>query len=331
MSMESRPRASVVIPTYERRLSVERTLQALSAQTIPADQFEVVVSIDGSMDGTREMIDACRTPYRLVAQWERNRGRAAACNRGLALARGDVIVLLDDDMEPTPGFLAAHLSSHGSGEHRAVIGAAPIVKEGVEPAASAYIRHKFNTHLQQLADPHHVFALRDFYSGNLSIERRVLVESGGFDEQFVIYGNEDIELWWRLRARGVVLTFNKDAVAYQHYTKDFAALARDNIAKGRTAVLLAEKHPATRGQLKLGSFTRAPWLKRVLLHTLLSVTRAWPQTVDAVVAIVPILSRVPAPGRMKLLGLALDFFYFAGVRAAERDVAHPASARVALR
>jgi glycosyltransferase involved in cell wall biosynthesis len=37
--MESRPRASVVIPTYERRLSVERTLQALSAQTIPADQF----------------------------------------------------------------------------------------------------------------------------------------------------------------------------------------------------------------------------------------------------------------------------------------------------
>src|SRR5690349_14383580 len=102
MTMESCPRVSVVIPTYQRRLSVERTLQALSAQTMPADQFEVVVSIDGSMDGTREMLDACRTPYTLVAQWQRNRGRAAACNRGVALARGDVIVLLDDDMEPTP-------------------------------------------------------------------------------------------------------------------------------------------------------------------------------------------------------------------------------------
>jgi hypothetical protein len=140
-----------------------------------------------------------------------------------------------------------------------------------------------------------------------------------------------VELWCRLRARGVVLTFNKDAVAYQHYTKDFAALARDNIAKGRTSVLLAQKHPATREQLKLGDITRAPWLKRVLMHLLLSVTRAWPRTVDAIVAIVPVVSRVPAPGRMKILALALDFFYFAGVRAAERDVAHPAPQEVALR
>jgi glycosyltransferase involved in cell wall biosynthesis len=329
--MESRPCLSVVIPTYERRLSIGRTLQALSVQTMAPDQFEVVVSIDGSMDGTREMVAGFRAPYTLIAQWQQNRGRAAARNRGIALARGDVIVLLDDDMEPSPGCLTAHLAAHLPGQHRAVIGAAPILEERAATAASAYVRHKFNTHLERLADPDHVFALRDFYGGNLSIERRVLVDAGGFDEQFVIYGNEDLELWWRLRARGVVLTFSKDAVAYQHYTKDFAGLAQDSIAKGRTSVLLAQKHPATRGQLKLAALTRGSWLRRVLMQLLLSITRAWPRTVDAVVAIVPLLCRVPAPGRMKMLGLALDFCYVAGVQAAERDVAHPAPPRVALR
>jgi len=329
--MESGPRVSVVIPTYERRLSLERMLRALSLQTMPADQFEVVISIDGSTDGTREMVAAFRAPYRLIAQWQQNRGRAAARNRGIALARGDVLVLLDDDMEPAPDCLAAHLAAHRRGQDLAVIGAAPIVEEPAATAASAYVRHKFNTHLERLADPHHVFALRDFYGGNLSIERRVLVDAGGFDEQFVIYGNEDIELWWRLRARGVVLTFSKDAVAYQHYTKDFAGVAQDSIAKGRTSVLLAQKHPATRGQLKLAALTRGPWLRRVLMRLLLSITRAWPRTVNAVVSIVPILCRVPAPGRMKMLGLALDFCYVAGVQAAERDVAHPASPQVALR
>ena len=329
--MDSCPRVSVVIPTYERRLSLERTLRALSLQTMPPDQFEVVVSIDGSTDGTREMVAAFRAPYSLIAQWQQNRGRAAARNSGIALARGDVLVLFDDDMEPAPGCLTAHLAAHRPGPPRAVIGAAPIVEEPAATTASAYVRHKFNTHLERLADPNHVFALRDFYGGNLSIERRVLVDAGGFDEEFVIYGNEDLELWWRLHARGVELTFSRDAVAYQHYTKDFAGLAQDSIAKGRTSVLLAQKHPATRGQLKLATFTRGPWLRRVLIQLVLSVMRAWPRTVDAVVAIVPTLCRVPAPGRMKMLGLALDFCYVAGVQAAERDVAHPAPPRVALR
>jgi GT2 family glycosyltransferase len=329
--MEARPRVSVVIPTYERRVSLGHTLDALSVQTMPPDQFEVVVSIDGSTDGTREMVAAHPAPYRLIADWGPNRGRGAACNRGVALARGELIVLLDDDMEPIPGFLTAHLAAHLPDHHRAVIGAAPVVHERATTVASAYVRHKFNAHLERLADPGHVFVLRDFYSGNLSIERRVFLDVGGFDEQFVIYGNEDLDLWWRLRTRGVVLAFSQHAVAYQHYTKDFAALARDSIAKGRTAVLLAQKHPATRGQLRLGAVTRGPWLRRALMRLALSVTRAWPRTLDAVVAIGPILSQVPGPGRMTVLRLALDCCYFAGVRAAERDIAQPGAHAGGLR
>src|SRR5512147_2927642 len=98
--MTATPYVSVIIPTYNRRDSVERTLRALTHQTLAADAYEVIVSIDGSQDGTREMVDAFATPYRLTCVWQSNQGRAAACNAGIRMAQGDVLVILDDDMEP---------------------------------------------------------------------------------------------------------------------------------------------------------------------------------------------------------------------------------------
>src|SRR4051812_8618211 len=50
---ESPPyRISVVIPTYQRRASVQRALRALSRQTLQPEYYEVIVAIDGSTDGT---------------------------------------------------------------------------------------------------------------------------------------------------------------------------------------------------------------------------------------------------------------------------------------
>src|SRR5512147_2694955 len=79
---------SVVIPTYQRCATLERALRALAQQTLPVDAYEVIVSIDGSGDGTREMVAQLVTPYRLHALWQPNHGRATACNAGIAAARG---------------------------------------------------------------------------------------------------------------------------------------------------------------------------------------------------------------------------------------------------
>ena len=91
---------SVVIPTYQRRASVERALRALARQTLPVDEYEVILSIDGSDDGTREMATQLAAPYRLHVLWQPNRGRSAACNAGIGAASGWLLVLIDDDMEP---------------------------------------------------------------------------------------------------------------------------------------------------------------------------------------------------------------------------------------
>src|SRR5438309_8094482 len=102
--MSPLPEVSVIIPTYRRRESVARTLRALAQQNVPAEQYEVIVVIDGSEDGTREMLAEFHAPYPLQALWQTNRGRAAAINTGIRSAGGKVLVLLDDDMEPAPGF-----------------------------------------------------------------------------------------------------------------------------------------------------------------------------------------------------------------------------------
>jgi GT2 family glycosyltransferase len=321
------PVASVVIPTHQRKESLLRALASLDAQTIPCERYEVVVVVDGSDDGSRESAEALATGYSLRVLWQPNRGRAAACNAGLAASRGDVIVLLDDDMTATPELLAAHLRVHERDARVAVIGAAPVRVDSEMPAHALYVGGKFNRHLEHLAAAGRPLALRDFYSGNLSIGRDVLGDVGAFDERFTAYGNEDLELSIRLTAAGVRLVYEPAAVAWQSYDKSFAALARDNVAKGRTAVLLARLHPEARAQLKLGTFARDPIARRAVVRGLLALTRLAPRTREAVVALVGRLGDRRWPGVQRLYPFVLDYLYWCGVREAEREAPPAPSSR----
>jgi GT2 family glycosyltransferase len=315
--MTTSPSISVVIPTYRRCASVQRALQALARQTVPADEYEVIASIDGSEDGTREMVARFSAPYRLRALWQPNRGRAAACNAGIGAACGEVLVLLDDDMEPMPEFLAAHRREHPKGSRLGALGAVPIADPSSSPVVR-YIGTKFNRHLEKLADPGYGITFRDFYSGNFSIRRDVLLEVGVFDEAFKIYGNEDGELALRLLGAGVRLVYSPEALARQHYTKGFAGLARDNIAKGHTAVLLARKYPNTFRDLKLSTYHQGSRKWRLLRAALLLLSRWWGKTPDMVIGLMEWLEW-RRPTQLDLYyGLALDYCYWLGARSALR-------------
>jgi GT2 family glycosyltransferase len=316
---QSRPLLSVVIPTYQRRASLERELNALARQSLPADRYEVIVSIDGSDDATRELVANFQAPYRLRGIWQSNRGRAAACNAGLRAGTGDLLILLDDDLEPTPGTLLAHLQSHPTGSRLGVLGAVPVVVDGSAPSAE-YIRAKFDRHLAKLAQPGYAITVRDFYSGNFSIRRDDLFAVGGFDETFRLYGNEDLELFLRLSKSGVRCVYNADALAYQHYAKRFAELALDTIAKGRTAVLLASKHPDAIRDLKLGTYMRVSRKWRFVRAVLLASSDTWPGTPSTVMRSIGWLER-HRPALLQLgFDLALDYFYWIGVRSAQAEL-----------
>jgi validoxylamine A glucosyltransferase len=312
MSTFDAPRLCVVIPTYRRRSAVERALQALSRQTLPLRLFEVVVAIDGSDDGTWDFLINFQPPYRLRFAWQHNRGRAAACNLGASMASAELLLFLDDDMAPSPQCLEAHLRAHDSEAFLGIIGAAPIIVERGMPPAAKYMADKFNKHLERLASETQVLSLRGFYTGNFSIRRRDFQSIGGFDEDFSVYGNEDLELSIRLRRAGIRIAYNPQAIAWQHHTKRFAQIARDTINKGRTAVLLASKHPSALIDLQLSKYTSTSLKWRLARSGLLRISDRWSGSQQFVIRLIEQLEWVFARLPHSVYRLALDYFYWVG-------------------
>src|SRR5215207_6519965 len=104
---------SVVIPTYNRADRLRASLEALGRQTLPAGDFEVIVVVDGSTDGTLEMLGRLRAAYRLRVVSQANSGQNVARNHGAELARGPYGVSLEENMAADPRLLAGHLRAQG--------------------------------------------------------------------------------------------------------------------------------------------------------------------------------------------------------------------------
>jgi GT2 family glycosyltransferase len=310
---------SVVIPTHQRREALRTVLDSLSHQSIDSQEYEVVVSVDASTDGTSEMLEAFESPLQLRWVSPVARGRAAACNAAVAAARGEVTIVLDDDMRVVPEFVARHRSHHPAGSRRCVLGAVPVELGAAGTHAARYVKNKFDLHLSRLSDPAHLARPRSFFTGNASLRTETMRAVGGFDESFGIYGNEDVELALRLRKSGVELGYDPEALAYQSYDKDLGGLQRDTLAKGRTTVQLARRHPEVFGDLRLADpdDSSRPWL--VVRAGLLWATRRLPATSGAVFALFSGLERLGGWRLPLFYRPVLDYAFWAGVDAALRE------------
>ena len=102
-------RASVLIPTYNRRAFLQQTLKSLEAQSAGADRYEVVVAVDGSTDDTVETLKNLTTTYPLRWVYQRNQGSAAASNTAARQAQHQILIFLDDDQVASPELVAVHI------------------------------------------------------------------------------------------------------------------------------------------------------------------------------------------------------------------------------
>lgn len=304
---------SIIIPTYQRCNSLKRVLTSLTTQTFPHNAYDVIVSIDGSEDGSREMVENFKSPYQLRYIWATNSGRASACNRGIRQAMGQVVLILDDDMEPSPSLVEAHYSVHSIRTKVGVIGAAPIKVDESSTPITRYIASEFNSRLLKMADPNYHFKLWDFYGGNFSIRRETLLEAGEFNNMFKIYGYEDIELAYRLLKSGVSIVFDPDAICTQNYEENFIGLARKTITSGKTSVFVVSMHPETFYELKLREYNQAGWKWRSLRSFLIWFSTIIPKTPAVIAYLINII--VNSAKRKvidKICFLGLEYFFWLG-------------------
>ena len=90
------PLYSIIVPTYNAEGTIETCLSAFKNQSIPKEDYEVIVVDDGSTDGTADIVK--RYPVKYIRQ--ENKGPAAARNNGANHAVGDIILFSDSDCVP---------------------------------------------------------------------------------------------------------------------------------------------------------------------------------------------------------------------------------------
>jgi glycosyltransferase involved in cell wall biosynthesis len=236
--------ATIQLCTYNRARLLGRVLDACFEQTAASDSYEVVLVNDGSKDDTSEVIAAARAraTCSFTAIEQPNAGLARARNAGIARATGRRIIFIDDDVLPTPAFVAEHLRSDAA-HPDAVVRGAVIDTQSFE---------RLPTPTWTLAN----YSGNWFWTSNVSVPLATLRAAGNFTEEFREYGWEDIELGMRLRARGVKGVFNRFAVAFHYKPRPTSAsvdgMLRQARAQARTAVQLRALHDHWRVVLATG-------------------------------------------------------------------------------
>lgn len=235
------PLVSVVIPTYNRCERLAKVLTALAAQE-GAVSFEVVVVSDGSTDGTDEYLAFGRVPLPIIAARQPNQGPAAARNRGIDLASGDIVLFIDDDVVAAPQLLARHAAGHCAAEHDDLVVIGPMLNPA-DFEMSPWVRYE-QAMLQKQYDAmiagEWAPTARQFYTGNASIRRAHLLAVGGFDPQFRRL--EDVELAYRLDDRGLRWSFDPEAVGWHYAERSFDAWLATARAYGRNEVVFGRDH-----------------------------------------------------------------------------------------
>ena len=196
---------SVVVPCHAAGATVIPLLEALRAQDLEPDRYEVIV-VDPGADGTRRLLEDIEagwtSPPRLsVVKGPLREGPAAKRNLGASLARGRVLAFTDADCIPEPDWLSRGLAAIDRG--------AQLVQGAVKPPDDAR-RHPLSHAIHVMSD----VGLHE--TSNMFYERALFERLGGFTTRyFRRYGapfGEDADLGWRARRDGASYAFELRAV-----------------------------------------------------------------------------------------------------------------------
>lgn len=267
-------RISVIIPTYNRRHVLERTLPGVLAQDFPPQDYEVIVVMDGSTDDTAELLRDLKPKCSLRVLESQHLGAGAARNLGIRAAVGELVLFLDDDLITTPGLVRQHYSAHAGADPSVVQGRmyiAPdssqtIIRNAIERiGVDYYARISPDMGLRFPEGMSSVYVLS--YLVNSSMPRDVLVRCGGFDEQFL--AAEELDLGLRLWKMGLSFRYRPDAIVYEYYVKSSAAYLQSQArALGAGDLRASRKHYEYRPYCGLSTWAESHAGKRWLLKAL---------------------------------------------------------------
>jgi glycosyltransferase involved in cell wall biosynthesis len=211
---------SIVVPYYNRSISLLRLLSELPKQTYPHYLIDVVIVDDGSLDPASSVAAITKGNFGdfkglSILRHSTNKGRATARNSGVLASTGQVVVFIDADDFPANDYIEKIVNIHSHFGNVAVRGNIRILPE--LRRSSAFLRYRDSRFLG-VRNPAKVKHLdlenlppNFFATCGVSIERSDLLRVGLFDETFSSYGGEDEELGFRLVGNGIRIVFCAEA------------------------------------------------------------------------------------------------------------------------
>lgn len=242
---------SVVVPTYNRGAKLALMLDRLLTAELggwPAP--EIIVVDDGSAVAAATFAPEPRVTRRFSLRFLRqaNAGPASARNAGFRASTGDLVIFVDDDILIPQDLLRGHVRAHELNPGSVIFGRCPY-----DCAPTAFTRY-----LDSLAnDPGRVIdqefvPLDAVASGHISVERRTFQSEGRvYREDLANPSAEELELAWRLRARGVPMLLAPRLVAVHDQPATLDALCRQQYKYGIGCAETWQKCPEARAMPQL--------------------------------------------------------------------------------
>ena len=203
---EPQPKLSVVITTRDRPTYLARVLDSLVSQSIQRGLFEVIIIDDGSQQPLDDVVRPFRSLLAIELFRQRPTGIGAARNLGLFVARGEIVLLIDDDDWLQPDSLGALLAAHHhwGDPGDVLLGLTTLDREIYRDFLMSHASTMRGGQLFNYSSfaSHAALSWREFWGGRVSVKREFLLRNGLFDTEFD-FGAEDLELAWRLRPHGL--------------------------------------------------------------------------------------------------------------------------------
>jgi glycosyltransferase involved in cell wall biosynthesis len=226
---------SVIIPCYNSSSCISNQLEALAKQKYKG-KWEVIVSDNGSTDGTVSIVESFRglVPELRIVDSSEKKGPGHARNVGARAATGDALLFCDADDEVGVGWLSA--MSRAMDRHDFVAGAF----EGKKLNAGGISLGRNLPQQSSLQAYDYPPFLPHAGGGNLGVRRYVHESVGGFDESMPRL--QDTDYCWRIQLAGFGLHFVSDAVLHMRFRNTLTGTWKQAFLWGRYNVLLYKKY-----------------------------------------------------------------------------------------
>ena len=229
---------SVIIPAYNAEELIALCLTSLLNQTyqsIDISEYEIIVVDDGSTDSTAEVVRDFEN-VRLIQQ--DNQGPAAARNEGAKHARGDIILFTDSDCVPEKNWIEEMLRPFKNDPE--IVGVKGAYKTKQKELAARFVQVEYEDKYD-LLKKHRYIDFIDTYSAGF--KKKVFWEFNGYDTSFPVACAEDVELSFRMFAKGLKMVFNPKVIVYHKHPTSFKEYFRKKYKFAYWRMLAVKKNP----------------------------------------------------------------------------------------